>query len=174
LTCAEDHLLAYAKHTARGLRLSATPECTPPLRSAHIVSGFHLLSSPLLPCPSFLMESQHCSPPPIKWCLCFIQPVLRRQFFVCISCKESRALMIAAIATDSKVKRLKGVGDKESCCHAWANDHRHFLNNLSFISPQAVCFFSMPHTNLIPLTFYASSVNFCRVVLYNVCVCVRR
>lgn len=39
LTCAEDHLLAYAKHTARGLRLTATPKRTPPLRSAHIVSG---------------------------------------------------------------------------------------------------------------------------------------
>ena len=35
LTCAEDHLLAYAKHTARGLRLTATPKRSPPLRSAY-------------------------------------------------------------------------------------------------------------------------------------------
>ncbi len=68
-----------------------------------------------------------------------------------------------------KVMRLKGVDDKEFSCHACANDHRHFLNNLSTYLSPGLPFYTL--ISFLPLVCILCPFLWC-VSVQCVCVCV--
>lgn len=71
--------------------------------------------------------------------------------------------------------RLKGAEDKEFCCHASANDHRHFCNNVStYLSSGHVFVLLCAHSSHFSLLL-ARSVHYCGTILFvylSECVCV--
>lgn len=128
LTCAEYHLLAYAKHTARGLHLTAVPpKLSPPLWLAHIASRWLTIEKNLLTSSSVFSASIHYPPFPF---VCF-QQVLRRLPY-CYKYKVIRLVW--------------GVGNKWFSCHAWDN----FLYSIAIPLSTAPTFsFFTPLTRLI-------------------------